>query len=88
MSEQHGKPVTPLFLPVDRIIRLPEVLMLTGFSRSTLYSRMNPSSKGYDPEFPRPVNLFPSSLGGGAKGWHLSEVLHWCATRTRLVADK
>lgn len=67
----------------DRIIRRDEVLALTGFKKSTLHNRLNPKSRWYDPEFPRPICLSPSS---GIVGWYLSEVLKWCATRPRVEA--
>ncbi|WP_435256679.1 helix-turn-helix transcriptional regulator [Thioclava sp. FR2] len=42
----------------DRIIRLPEVLKRTGFSRSSWYRAMRD-----DPEFPKPIPLGQRSIG-------------------------
>ena len=46
-----------------KIMRLPEVIRVTGLSRSTIYLRM---SKG---SFPRTI-----SLGERAVGWLLSDI--------------
>ena len=53
----------------DRILRIAEVLVLTGLSRATLYRLIESG------DFPQPVRL------GGRKsrgvGWRLSEVQEW-----------
>jgi len=48
--------------PVDRLIRLPEVLSLTGFSKSLLYQLVRSG------QFPKPHKV------GRAALWKLSEV--------------
>ena len=50
----------------DRLIKLPEVLRLTGLSRSTLYRKLK------EGDFPRPVQL-----GKRAVAWRESEVIAW-----------
>jgi prophage regulatory protein len=50
----------------NKIIRLPEVVCVTGLSRSTIYLRM---SKG---EFPKSI-----SLGERAVGWLETDVEDW-----------
>jgi len=55
-----------------RIIRLPEVRVMTGLSRSGIYARINQNSPGFDPAFPQPVNLGVRSVG-----WVASEVEDW-----------
>ena len=57
----------------DRILRIDDVLALTGLSRSTLY-RLVASE-----DFPKPVQL--CGPGGRAKGWRLSEVEEWIRNR-------
>lgn len=55
-----------------RIIRRPAVEAKTGFSRSTIYARIDPASEHYDPEFPKPIKL-----GKGVNppvGWIEAEV--------------
>ena len=54
----------------QRLIRLPEVLRLTGLSRSTLYRKIQSS------QFPEPVRLGPRSVA-----WRASDVLEWIDTR-------
>ena len=51
------------------IIRLNTLLGLVGVSRSTVYNRINPKSKYYDPMFPMPVRL-----GAKAVGWVLADI--------------
>ena len=53
-----------------RFLRLPEVLVRTGLSRSTIYVRLDQG------RFPRPV-----SLGGRAVGWIEAEVDEWIRER-------
>ena len=49
---------------MERILRLPEILEITGLSRSTIYSRMN---EGAFPQYVR--------LGGRSVGWKESEII-------------
>lgn len=61
-----------------QIIRLDELIALTGLSRATIYNRMNEDSPGYDEDFPKSF-----SLGGKAIGWRKANVDAWlekCAT--------
>jgi len=59
---------------VDRVIRLKELLRLIALSRATVYDRLNPKSKRFDPSFPRPIKL-----GAASVGWSLNEVMAWIA---------
>ena len=54
----------------DRILRLPEVLALTGLSRSTIYLRVEEGT------FPNQINL-----GSRAVGWLDSDVQNWLCDR-------
>ena len=65
-----------------KIIRLSRVEELTGLQRSSIYNRMNPKSRYYDPSFPCQFSL--SETAGGAVGWYEGEVLAW-VTRRRAV---
>lgn len=47
----------------DRLLRLPEVMTLTGMKRSTVYANIK---KGF---FPQPYKPSP-----GVSGWKLSEI--------------
>ena len=53
-----------------RIIRLPEVINMTGLSRSTIYALLK------DQKFPKQVKLSPRSVG-----WVEGEVLDWIHQR-------
>ncbi|PRH82255.1 helix-turn-helix transcriptional regulator [Arenimonas caeni] len=44
-------------LSLRRGLRLPEVLYLSGLSRSAWYARLNPNDPSFDPEAPRPFKL-------------------------------
>ncbi len=58
----------------DRILRLPEVIQVTGISRSRIYFFM---ARETDP-FPRSVQLGPNMVG-----WRSSEIEAWLAARER-----
>lgn len=62
--------------PQDRVIRMPELLLILGISRATAYDRMAPKSPRHDPEFPRPIRL-----GLRARGWMLSEIQLYLESR-------
>lgn len=58
----------------DCAIRLPEVRRILGdIGKSTLYGRLNPSSKLFDPRAPQPFKLGNSERSGSA--WSRREVL-------------
>jgi len=72
------------------IMRLPQLREVVQQSRSTIYAKMNPRAKQYDPNFPKPIRLSASASGRGSVGWLEHEVqayLHLCAKRSRVVAD-
>ena len=56
----------------EAILRLPEVQVRTGLSRSTIYDRVKHS------RFPPPINLGPRAIG-----WLESEVAEWITERVR-----
>jgi prophage regulatory protein len=53
-------------METDRILRLPEVLHTTGYSRSSLYRAIRAR------RFPPPVGV-----GDRARGWRDSEIQAW-----------
>lgn len=55
---------------MPNILRLPEVIKITGLSRSTIYAMMDRD------EFPKPV-----SLGARAVGWLEDEIKEWVSSR-------
>ena len=58
----------------DRLLRLPEVVRMTGLSKNTIYRYMD-------------AGIFPHSvrLGPNAVGWRESEVQQWIAERARNI---
>ena len=60
-------------LPPQKIIRLKQVIALTGLSRSTIHDRITPKSKRYDASFSKLIKL-GSTLQVGAVGWIKSEI--------------
>jgi prophage regulatory protein len=62
--------------PANRVIRLPEIKAQTGLSRSSIYNKLNPKSKHYDPSFPSPIKLGMRSIG-----FYSHEVLAWIESR-------
>lgn len=59
--------------------RLPKLMEVTGLKRSSIYNRLNPNTKYYDPAFPKPISL---SVGNqGSVAWIASEVDAWIETR-------
>ena len=62
----------PENLSVDRFLRMPEVLRITGISRAQVYVLMSQN------KFPRQTKI---SDGGKAAGWLQSEVAEWMNER-------
>ena len=58
-----------------RIVRLPEVMRLTGLSKTTIHRRYRAGT------FPRPLRLGPQSIG-----WRLGEILAWLESLPRAGA--
>lgn len=60
----------------DAFLRRPEVQRLTGLGRQSIYERINPKSRYYDPDFPKPV-----SIGKNSVRWPESEIQDWIALK-------
>ena len=58
---------------MERIMRIPEVVQITGLSRTTIWRRVKSG------DFPAPVKL--GSLATRSVGWHASEVKRWIESR-------
>ncbi len=72
----------PLFTqtPIQpQLLRRQQVEEMTGLKRSSIYARINPNCKQYDPDFPKPISLSTGAKGGVA--WIASEVVAWIETR-------
>ncbi len=59
----------------NRILRLREVMRLTGLSKTTIHRRYR------DGTFPRPLRLGPQSIG-----WRRAEILEWLESLPRAGA--
>ena len=59
--------------PENRILRLPEVMRLTGLSKGTIHRRYREGT------FPRPLRLGPQSIG-----WPRAEILEWLGSLPRV----
>lgn len=58
---------------MSKILKLPDVMGITGLSRSSIYSFVRQGS------FPSPV-----PLGSRAVGWIAAEIEHWLNERAQL----
>jgi prophage regulatory protein len=56
VSEQKAHPLC--------ILRMTELTAILGISRSSIYEKLNPKSRYYDAEFPKPVRLGLHLLAG------------------------
>lgn len=66
-----------------KIIRLREVIALTGLARSTIYAKTSPKSTNYDPTFPK-----SRRLGERTIGWMNSEIRSWILSRPCSLGEK
>ncbi|MRT14783.1 AlpA family phage regulatory protein [Enterobacteriaceae bacterium RIT711] len=60
-----------------RILRMAELTALLGISRSSIYEKLNPKSRYYDADFPKPIRL-----GAASVGWRSTSVDEWIVSRT------
>ncbi|KMN16512.1 MULTISPECIES: helix-turn-helix transcriptional regulator [Pseudomonas] len=67
------------FDPTATLIRIHQVISLTGIGRATVYKLMSQPESG----FPQSVKLTDSTARGAPVAWVLSEVLAW--TRARIA---
>ncbi|KFJ91146.1 regulatory protein [Pseudomonas sp. 1-7] len=73
---QQSASTPPVFDPATTLIRMPDVLALTGLQRATVYKRLKD-----DPTFPRPVPLTASTARGAPVAFVLAEVQAWVRAR-------
>lgn len=64
---------------LKKVVRQPELVHLTGLSRSTLADLQNPKSPRFDATFPTKIRL--TGTTGKAIGYFLCEVLEWLESR-------
>ena len=70
-QEKAFQPFTDM--RANRIIRLPELKLMTGYSRSSIYSKISEGT------FPKPIVL------GGSVGWLETDVLGWIEERAKMT---
>ncbi len=59
-----------------RILRIKQVIELTGLSRSTIYSLLDSKSKRHDASFPKSIKLTENSVG-----WVSTEIYEWIESK-------
>ena len=64
---------------MDRILRIPEIVEITGLSRTTIWRRVKSG------DFPAPVRL--GSLATRSVGWRESEIKQWLDSRPGAAGD-
>ena len=57
---------------INQIINIKQLVEITGLSRATIYSLLDPKSKYYDASFPQQINLTSNRVG-----WVAYEVNAW-----------
>ncbi|WP_417276608.1 helix-turn-helix transcriptional regulator [Castellaniella sp.] len=69
--------------PRSTLLRRQEVEEILNLSRASIYARLNPKDKGYDPAFPVPIKV-----GANAVRWSMPEIDAYIASlpRSREVA--
>lgn len=78
----HKAPESPytlleLFDAASTLIRVKQVMAITGIGRATVYKLMNQPDSG----FPQAVKLTNSTARGAPVAWVLSEVQAWARSR-------
>lgn len=64
-------------MPGLKLLRLKDVMLVIGVSKSTIYDWMNPRSKRFS-GFPAPIKISAKSVR-----WDLNEIEIWLANRTK-----
>ena len=57
---------------INQILSIKQLVEITGLSRATIYSLLDPKSKYYDASFPQQINLTSNRVG-----WIAHEVNAW-----------
>jgi len=62
-----------------KLLRLPEVMTITGYGRSSIYAMLDEKNPRHSGDFPKPVRLSPT--GKGAVAWPSNEIEAWVKRR-------
>ncbi|MFN3288890.1 MAG: helix-turn-helix transcriptional regulator [Acinetobacter sp.] len=57
---------------INQILNIKQLIEITGLSRATIYSLLDPKSKYYDTHFPKQINITTHRVG-----WIAKEVNDW-----------
>ena len=57
---------------INQILNIKQLVEITGLSRATIYSLLDPKSKYYDTSFPKQINITTHRVG-----WIAKEVNDW-----------
>lgn len=57
---------------INQILNIKQLIEITGLSRATIYSLLDPKSKYYDTNFPKQINITTHRVG-----WIAKEVNDW-----------
>ncbi|WP_336038954.1 MULTISPECIES: AlpA family phage regulatory protein [Acinetobacter calcoaceticus/baumannii complex] len=64
--------LTPQTFQVNQILNIKQLIQITGLSRATIYSILDPKSKYYDETFPKQIHLSTNRVG-----WVAQEINEW-----------
>lgn len=78
-AEKHDKGIAMSRNQNTPLIRMKKLREMTGLCPSSIYLRLDPNSKYFDPTFPKSVCL--SVTGKGAVAWVLPEVEAWIESK-------
>ncbi|MDN3683561.1 AlpA family phage regulatory protein [Vibrio sinaloensis] len=73
-EKQYAKTTTHYIQ--TKILRLKDIALLTGLSRSTIYDKQNPKSPRFDSTFPLKIQLGARAVGWREKGHHRVDQLY------------
>ena len=61
---------------INQILNIKQLVEITGLSRATIYSLLDPKSKYYDVSFPQQIHLSSNRVG-----WVAHEINMWIAQK-------
>lgn len=76
MSHLHSQRSAQRMNSAPVLLRFPHVCELTKLHKNTIYLKINPKSKYYSPDFPKPVKISERCVG-----FVEQEVLAWIQAR-------
>lgn len=64
--------LNPQTFQIDQILNIKQLIQITGLSRATIYSILDPKSKYHDETFPKQIYLSTNRVG-----WIAQEIRDW-----------